>query len=313
MTKYPILIDTDPGVDDTFAIMLAKAAENLNIVGLTVTAGNVGITYTLENTLGLCELIGLEAPVYKGAEKPMIIKLKDASDIHGNNGLGGYEYSNITKKVENEYAWDALYNLATQYEGELSVVALGPLTNIAIALLKYPDLPKYIKKLVIMGGASEWGNTEPYSEFNFWCDPHAAEIVLKSDINMQMIGLNATRQTFLTEKEVLSINSKDSKVEELLTHIRKFYLERLKQKGLSYLFHIPDAVAMAAFINPSIIEFEKYYVTCITDKGRTQGWSIVDTRNKFNKEPNIEVAMKVDKEEFLKMMQWINAKIGGVQ
>ena len=163
-----------------------------------------------------------------------------------------------------------------------------------------------------MGGSSEWGNTQPYSEFNFWCDPHGAEVVLQSSFNMQMIGLNATRQTFLTEKEVQSIQSKDSEVQGLLTHIQKFYFERLKQKGLSTLFHIPDAVAVAAFIDPSIFEFEKHYVTCITEKGRTQGWSIVDSRNKLEKEPNIEVATKVDKEAFLTMMQKINVKIGGL-
>ena len=132
MNRYPVLIDTDPGVDDVFAIMLAKAADNLNIVGLTVTAGNVGIDHTLKNTLGLCDLINLDCPVFKGAEKPMLIQLQDAADIHGNNGLGGYEYTKITKKPEKEYAWDAIYKLAVQYKGQLSIIALGPLTNIAI-------------------------------------------------------------------------------------------------------------------------------------------------------------------------------------
>lgn len=233
MNRYPVLIDTDSGLDHTFI-----------------------------NTLGLYDFINLDYTVFKGATQPIIIKHQDKSTANG-------------EKVKGDYIWDAIYNLAIQYKGKLSMIALGPLTNIAIALLKYPDLPQYIKKLLIMGGSSQWGNTEPYSEFNFWYDPHAAEIVLQSGMNMQMIGLNITKQILLTEKR--------------------------------------GAVAVAAFINPSIFEFEKHYVTCITDKGRTQGWSIIDTRKQLNEVPNIEVAVKVDQSQFLKTMEDFNMQIGGVQ
>jgi len=168
MIKNPVLIDTDPGIDDTFAIMLAKASVELDIKALTVTAGNVGLNNTLNNALGLCDLLNIDAPVYEGAEKPLIVELRDATEFHGESGLGGYTFKNTKKKPEKEYAWDAIYNIVKESKGNLTIIALGPLTNIAIALMKYPDLPKYVKRVVIMGGNfGDYGNCMPYSEFNF--------------------------------------------------------------------------------------------------------------------------------------------------
>lgn len=311
MLKYPVIIDTDPGIDDTFAIMMARSSEELDIKALTVTAGNVDIGFTLNNALGLAELLEMNIPVYKGAEKPLVVEFKDASEYHGESGLGYYRLKQINKKAEMEYAWDGIYKLAKEHKGELSIIALGPLTNIAIALLKYPDLPKYIKKIVIMGGTfHSYGNTAPYSEFNFWCDPHAAEIVLQSDLNKQIIGLNTTKQAILEEEDMSKLSSEDSNIDELIKSMIQFSKDNIRAQQLSTTFHIPDAVAMAAMIKPEIFEFENHYVTCVTSSGLTQGWSIADDRNKLGKEPNADIALSVNKEEYFKLLLRINALRG---
>ncbi len=311
MIKNPVLIDTDPGVDDTFAIMMAKGSDKLDIKAMTVTCGNVGLKSTLRNALGICDILGIDAPVYKGAEKPMIVELRDAAEFHGESGLGGYIYRNIKKKHEEEYAWDGIYKVAKECDGELTIIALGPLTNIAIALLKYPDLPKYIKRTVIMGGTFEdFGNCVPNSEFNFWIDPHAVEIVLNADMKTEIYGLNCTRQATLSVEEMSLVKNPDPKIEELIRHMEAFDIHLAKDKGRVPTIHIPDGVAMAGAIDSSLFELEKHHVVCVTEGGNIQGWSLIDHKNKLGKEPNTLVAKKVDKEGFMKLLLGINSLRG---
>ena len=305
--KIPVLIDTDPGVDDAFAIMMAKASQNLDIKAITVTAGNVGLDNTLNNALGICDILGIDAPVYKGAERPMIVELKDAAEIHGTSGLGGYIFQDIKKTREKEYAWDGLYKTAKEYNGDLTVIALGPLTNIAIALIKYPDLPKYIKRMVIMGGNfGDYGNCVPYSEFNFWIDPHAAELVISSGINIEIYGLDCTRQTTLNIEELKRVSSANPKIEELIRHMEAFDIKRGQVAGKPAGFHIPDAVAVAGAIDPSIFGFEEHYVTVATEGGNIQGWSLIDKRQRLGKKANAKIAKTVDKEKFVEILLGIN-------
>lgn len=311
MIKNPVLIDTDPGVDDAFAIMMAKASTKLDIKAITVTAGNVGLDNTLNNALGICDILGIDAPVYKGAESPMIVQLRDASEIHGTSGLGGYIFKDITKTVEKEYAWDGLYKIAKEYQGELTVIALGPLTNIAIALMKYPNLPKYIKKMIIMGGSfGDYGNCEPYSEFNFWIDPHAAEMVICSEINTEIYGLDCTRQATLSFDDLREVTSSDPRIEELIRHMEAFDTKRGQVAGKAPGFHIPDGVAVAGAIDPSLFTYEEHYVRVVTESGKIQGWSLVDSRSRLGKNPNTKIAKSIDKKGFKELLLGINSLRG---
>lgn len=142
MKKTPIIIDTDPGIDDSIAIITLAGSDNVEIKAITTTHGNVGLEGTTENALKLCELLNLDCPVAKGANKPMIVPAKGASDVHGSNGLGGHILPDPVKKPEEKAAWDVIYNIAKEEKGELVLVALGPLTNIALTLMKYPDFAK---------------------------------------------------------------------------------------------------------------------------------------------------------------------------
>ncbi|PZU19367.1 MAG: nucleoside hydrolase, partial [Stenotrophomonas sp.] len=171
--KIPLLIDTDPGVDDALALLMAFADERHDVVALTVAAGNVGLEYTVRNALKLCEVAGREdVPVFAGTPDPLVYPAEDAAHVHGRDGFGDVDLPLAARKVEAEHAALAILRLSHQYAGELLLVALGPLTNIALALKLDPSLPQRVKRFVVMGGAiTGHGNITPAAEFNIAFDP----------------------------------------------------------------------------------------------------------------------------------------------
>ena len=179
MKNIPIIIDTDPGVDDFIAIMLANSCDKLDIRALTAVAGNQTLEKTVKNSLNIAELLKMDTRIAKGAEKPLNIDLMVADHVHGDSGLGPVVLKDSLRELDKDYAWDVIYQEAIKAEGKLQIIAIGPLTNIAIALMKYADLYKHIDKIVIMGGSTGIGNVRPYSEFNIWADPFAADVVFK--------------------------------------------------------------------------------------------------------------------------------------
>ncbi len=300
MKKTPVLIDTDPGVDDTYALLLAHLSSNIEVKAITVSAGNVGLKYTLKNALGLCDALAWEVPVYKGADKPLKISLEDAEDIHGQNGLCGFEYKNVLKKSEDLSAVDAIYKTAKEYASELVVISLAPPTNIAMALLKYPELKTLIKELVIMGGSTDKGNVTPYAEFNFWCDPDAAKILLESGIETKLIGLNVTMKALLTADDIDSIKSENKQINDMMKKVNTFYYHSYDEDKNVKLYHIPDAVAIFAAINPNGFEYKKMNVTCETAQNEYRGMCKI-----FEDSPNINVAIEVDSDKFKAQMKKI--------
>lgn len=303
MNRNKIVIDTDPGVDDAFAIFLAHTYLSDEIIALTTTAGNVGIKQTTKNTLGLKKMLNAKFEVYQGADRPLDIPFVDASDVHGTSGMGEYTFKEYDTITANEYAWDALYRLAKSHK-KIDIIALGPLSNIAIALMKYPDFDQYINHVYSMGGSVGYGNTSPYSEFNYWCDPLAAQVVFNSSLSIKMIGLNATRQTMMSQEELNMISGKSSHFREFIALQKVFYSQRLIEKNLTG-FHLPDAVAVAAMIDPSMITYENANVSIVVSAGQLQGYSIVDKQLLVHDKKH-EVAMVVDKDKYIQLMMRIN-------
>lgn len=302
MHKIPIIIDTDPGVDDCFAIMLMQTSARHSIKALTVTAGNVGIRHTLRNTLGLCELIDLDAPVHAGADRPLIIPLQMADDVHGANGLGGYSFEQQNRQPEECTAWDAIAQIARSEAGQLEILSLGPPTNIALALLHYPEIKPLIRRIVVMGGTTGTGNTYPYSEFNFWCDPHAAQVVLESGIPLEMVGLNATRQALMNLDEMAQVGGIRPAVKRFIDYLTSFYVTTARTFGYGNRLHIPDAVAAAVMIKPEICTFKPARVRCVTEQNAQQGRSVVDFHQTDGLTSIIDVAVKIEPDEYKKMM-----------
>ena len=202
MKKFPVWLDCDVGVDDAIAIMTAHALSEIDLLAISTVSGNAPLSATFPNAHRMNGLMKTHYPVYKGADRPLLVEPQYAAAFHGENGLGDVELPLPEDAVMNDTpAWDALYACAKQHPGELRLIAIGPLTNIAIALTKYPELKTLLHTILIMGGAASGGNVTPAAEFNIYADPDAAQIVFKSGVPIVMCGLDVTLQAVLTPED----------------------------------------------------------------------------------------------------------------
>lgn len=307
MNKRPIIIDTDPGVDDTIAILLAAANDSLDIKAINPVAGNVDYEMTAQNTIRLAEKLKISCKVGVGASKPLFVEGKSAGSIHGEGGLGGYILP-ATDRAFDGYAWDIVREEAIKAKGELEIVALGPLTNIAITLLRYPEVKPLIKRIVCMVGSGYMGNMNSYAEFNAWADPDACEVVFASGVPIAMCGLDGNEPCGLTVDEMeeyIKINAQvSSKQSDLIDHIFKYFIKRRGEPGQKDNNQvINDAITMAYLIDGKTGTTKKMYVTVETKGTLCQGQTIVDRLNKYHKEPNVEVLLSADKTLFKQMIK----------
>ncbi|SCG83864.1 ribonucleoside hydrolase 1 [Proteiniborus sp. DW1] len=301
--KVPVIIDTDPGMDDAVAILLAFSAKNLDIRALTTVAGNISIERTTRNALDLVGYIDKETKVSRGAERPLIRTLETAEYVHGEAGLGTLVLPKSNAEIYSKKAWDTIYEEAQACEGKLQLICLGPLTNIAITLTIYPDIKDKIERITLMGGSSYLGNTTPSAEYNIYADAEAADIVFKSGIPITMVPLDATNKSVIHEnemKEIWSIESKISDaVKELLDSNAEF---RIKSEGFKGAI-VHDALAVAAVIEPTIIQKENYYVAIETEGKLTYGRTVIDMKKVTGNKPNAEVTLGLDRERFIEMLK----------
>lgn len=303
LKKIPIILDCDPGVDDAYAILLANSHAGFDIRAITPVAGNVEYHHTSRNALDLAEMLGMEAVVTHGADRPLIIPLVTAGEIHGGNGMANHTLPRAKDRVHEGKAWDVMYQEARKFPGELQIVAVGPLTNVAIAILKYGDLKDYVKRIVIMGGSAKTGNHSQYGEFNIWVDPHAAEIVFHSGIPVTMFGLNATRQSALTSEEMDAMAIQPTSVQELLLAINHYVFGLRGGKDWGGTITLHDAITVGYLIDESLAETKKAYVTCEMSGKHTYGQTVCDFKGLCGKEPNVDVAMVTHVEVFRKQLQ----------
>ncbi len=305
MLKRPIIIDTDPGVDDTFAILMMAANDKFSIKAMTATHGNVGLEGTSRNALALSEYLNINCPVAKGADKPLIVPIKEASEYHGANGMAGFEFPEIKSKICDKLAWDLIYDIAKEENGKLQLLVLGPMTNIAIAILKYPDLKNYIDRIYMMGGSRDFGNHSQYAEFNIWGDPHACEIVLKSGIKITMADLTFGDEYSFNGDELEKAYSSAKKLKPMMEkfweHEQKFMP---KDDYKKHKMSVYDATAAACMIlDGDCLETKDYYVVCETQGSETNGQTVFDYLNRSKKEPNISLAIKMDKEKYYNLFK----------
>lgn len=299
MSKIPVMIDCDPGVDDTLALMLAHQLEELDVKAITTVAGNAPIEYTFKNARNVVDYIGRTTPVFKGADKPLLRTLQTAAHIHGEDGMGGVVLPESKQPVETEAAWDAIHRIALEEKGELTLIAVGPMTNIAIALSKYEDLKELIKRIVIMGGAAIGGNVTPCAEFNIFEDPEAAEMMFTSGIPVYMCGLDVTMEAYMSRGEIeklMALGSKEAKLFHDVEQKALAFYDVLKRPGVA--LHDPTAVLFAAY--PEMFKGEWCGVRVET-KGRiTSGKTVTDLySDKQFDEHNTFIVTKVDREAFV--------------
>ena len=269
-------IDCDTGVDDAVALLCTMKLSSLQLLGVSAVSGNVVLEHTFPNTRNILSLAGHpEIRAYAGAAQPLQIALEDASYIHGKNGLDGVILPDSPAPVETESAIDAIYDAAVRTNGNMELVTIGPLTNIAMVLRKYPDFPKHVRRIVMMGGAAAHGNATPYSEFNIHADPHAADIVYSSGIPIVMFGLDVTWKAYMTKEEYEQISAVDTPVCQLFARTMKLSLAiNTEQTGKGLCIH--DACPILYLDDPSLFQGKQCGIHVITEKGTYFGKTTCD-------------------------------------
>jgi purine nucleosidase len=300
-----LVIDTDPGVDDAHAIMLAAAHPDVHIEALTTVVGNNTLERTTDNACKILDLLGLEAPVYRGSPHPLIHPAAFASYFHGEDGLGDSGYPPSARRVEPEHAALALIRLAEQAPGELTLAAIGPLTNLALALRLDPELPGKYKSLMVMGGAVKaMGNTQNHSaEFNFWTDPEAAHIVLESWPGVRLLPWETAVEHTVPQAEVDKLMAIDSPRGEFFRRITAKILRFTEKRlGAPQLF-APDGLAVAAAVQPGFVRREEPRYTRVELAGTiTRGQSAVDWYGQSGQPANVSLVLDVDDARFLELL-----------
>ena len=310
MNKYPMLLDCDTGVDDAAAILLTKYLNTLELKAVTTVAGNVEVEHTTRNTLQVLELAGMEhIPVYRGAEKPLLCEAVTAHHVHGQNGLNDMVLPKPAREPEALPAWDAIYEYAKKYQGELVVIAIGPLTNLALAIAKYKELPKLLKRIVVMGGAATGGNITPSAEFNVYADPEAADMVFTCGAEVYMCGLDVTMASYFTPEELDELSKLGSKQAVFARDVMQGILQFYRTHYLSGVaFHDPVTVLYAD--DDSYFQTDHVGIRVETKGKITRGKTVTDLYSDKQMEHNAYVVTNLDRDIFKQRVFEIMAKYG---
>lgn len=305
MTKHRIIIDCDPGHDDMAAILLAAWHEAITIEAITTVCGNASVDNTTNNALRIVDAFGLDVPVYRGAELPLLNRYEFPAEFHGPSGLdsSGADLAQTSRKAEAKHAVQAIIELVDANPGEISVVVVGPMTNLALAFGLRPDLAGKIKQIVFMGGSATEGNITPAAEFNIWADAHAARMVFRSGVKLVMFGLNLTHQTLLRRQDIAAVRAAHPG-ENAVADIMDFYC------GTYYRFAgadkpgapLHDPCAIAYLIDPSLFEVRQLPGEVIVGDDESYGQTLIDIRPQDSahdtRNKNVGVAMTADAERF---------------
>jgi purine nucleosidase len=273
-----ILIDTDAGSDDAVALIMALRSPQVRVLAITVVAGNVSVQQGTANALYTVELCASEVPVFSGAAAPLIRPLEDASWFHGQDGLGDLGYVPSTRTPEKEFAVDAMVRVIEANPG-IEVITLGPLTNLALALRQSPALAGNVSRCVVMGGAPCCeGNVSPAAEYNFWVDPEAAQVVLRSQLPIELIGWQLSRgQAVLSGQESEDILALGTSFGEFAVQSNEIAARAYHAQTGEVGIALPDPAAMAILLDPALsLVSTGHYMDVQIDSGITRGMSVVD-------------------------------------
>ncbi len=303
--RIPLLIDTDPGVDDALALLMAFNDQRHDVIGLTIAAGNVGLEHTVRNALKLCEVCGrTDIPVFAGAPEPLLHPAPDAGYVHGQDGFGDIGYDAPAKMAETEHAALAILRLSHRHAGKLTLVALGPLTNIALALKLDPTLPQRIARFVVMGGAvTAHGNITPAAEFNFYFDPEAAHLVFEAFGRIELADWEATIAHGLHHERVAGWLQADSDRARFYAGIsEKTRLWSIDRRG-DY-WYAADALAMAFALAPEgTLERAERPLAIELQGTHARGASVVDWRREGGRPDKVDILLKYDQARFEALIQ----------
>ncbi|MEK6757071.1 MAG: nucleoside hydrolase [Bacteroidota bacterium] len=303
----PILIDTDPGVDDALALIFALQSPELSVKAITTVAGNVEVRKCTKNALRILHFLHPAKPpiVAQGASKPLRRPLVTAPEVHGTDGLGNNTLrapSTMTKT--SLHAADVIIQCCRKYAGRLTIVAIGPLTNLATAWRKNPEALRKVGRIISMGGAFHVpGNTSPVAEFNYFVDPEAAHILLQSGLPITLIPLDVTQQIVLMRRELeYRAKRRASALASMVLQFTRTYMQRHRKTEGFFGGYLHDPVAVAVAIDRSIVQTKNAHVDVETRGTLTRGMSVADFRKKTRPGmPSVEVALRIDRDRFFKL------------
>ncbi len=295
-----IILDTDPGIDDAMAIFFAFQAKEIDVLGLTTVYGNVPVSMAAQNALSLVELAGLDIPVCQGVAMPWVgPESSYAHFVHGDDGFGNISHPKPKGLLDPRHAAQFIIDMAHKYPGEITLVAVGPLGNLALALRMEPELPKLIKAVNIMGGAAFVpGNVSPVAEANIWNDAFAAEIVFAADWHINMFGLDVTYDLPFAPNFVDQLASRNPNLGGFVAKASQFYIDFYSQNRDEKVCFFHDAFPLAYMLQPELFEMTEGHMRIGTDalhQGQTSFAPCNSTTNEeWLKMPLCHVATKVD-------------------
>ena len=298
MTATPILIDCDPGHDDAIALLLALASPEVELLGVTSVAGNQTLEKTTANAIRVLEFAGHpEVPVAAGADRPLVREQFVAAEVHGETGLDGPDLPPPQSDPVEQHAVDFLAEKIRASERPVTLIPIGPLTNVALLLALHPDARP--ERIVLMGGAIAEGNVTPAAEFNIWCDPEAAARVFASDIDVTMIGLDVTHKALFTQAHIGRLAGR---VGEMVTELLRFYgtFHRTIYDFDGSPIH--DALTVAHVLDRDLVGTLKRNVEIDTESELCRGRTVVDLWKRTGRDPNANVGVRVDADGFLELL-----------
>jgi inosine-uridine nucleoside N-ribohydrolase len=311
MTAVPVLLDCDPGHDDALAIMLAAASPVIDLLGITTVAGNQTLPKTTLNARRVATVAGITSvPIAAGRAEPLHGRLRPAADIHGETGLDGPAFGEPAVQVEPAGAIEFMRRVLLQADRPVTLVATGPLTNVAALLLAHPEVAGGLREIVIMGGSTERGNVTPYAEFNIYTDPEAAGIVIGSGLPVTMCGLNVTHQALATGDVLDRIAALGTPLARTCVELLTFFAGTYRRV---FGFEAPplhDPVAVARVIDPALVTVVEANVAVELTGTHTRGATVVDLHAVTGRPPNAQVAVGLDADRFWNLVVTAIAALG---
>lgn len=295
----PVVLDCDPGHDDAFAILLAYAHPRINLLAITTVAGNQTLPKCTLNARRVCTVAGIDdVPLASGSPAPLSRPLQVADDIHGPTGLDGPEWPEPTVEVASDDAVHLTYDILSRHADPVTVIATGPLTNVAQLLRRHPDAAARIEQVVLMGGSTARGNASPYAEFNIFADPEAADEVFRSEVEVTMVGLNVTHQAQCSAHVREWLRSGGGRVARVCDALLEFYGARYRHEYGMGGPPLHDPVAVARVIDPTVVECVRAPVVVETSGRYTSGATVVDLHHRLGVPDNAWVATGLDVPRF---------------
>lgn len=302
MSKRKIIFDTDPGIDDAYAIVAAMKYKDFDVLGLCTVAGNKGIEYTTANALKIIQLMDYDCKVYKGASESLLPVTRDAGSAHGTDGLGGVKLDYSEDKLSDMHAVDFILETVKKYPNEVEIIAIGPVTNIALAIQKDRETMKKVKAIYTMGGGVYKGNVTPVAEFNYWYDALSVETMfsLGTDVPIHMIGLDVTHASLFTANDLHFMNLVGGDLGKVLYEMIQPYMLVYWNFNNYIGGVIHDLLTVIYAIDNSVCPSEGiHHVNLRTSlEGVTIGQTVVDLLQRTGLEKNAYVPLKVDSQKY---------------